>query len=991
MLRNEHPTKQAFSFVFRGTLFLCAYFCPCRSDETLFSLLDTISNWIEVDMPVVLMGDLNARSVDFDDVISNRYGTILQSWSLERGLSRFKPSIGRWTFLRDCYKSIPDHHFGNVLAQERHITTQVIEYFNSLSDHKLLLSEIYTDFESADVVEAPSLWSRYKLKKQSCRVNLEAEIESSWCAIRENIEVMLFSAYIDSSETAQTLVDSANYLFEDWINLLLENSIGKTQRTVHWADGFLNADMIEAAKTCDMAYDVWYCGREGPSSHDLWLTYDVAEVKLRKMVTARRKSLFEDFAEKVSQSSTPEKVRMLASIRKSRSRAQPLLKTDSYSMDSYADHFRLQFRNDLPGEGLKYEGPATQDNDDIIMCFDVPKIWFAIDCLATGKAAGESGLFAEVFKVAPEPFSKILMVLFAFCYRYHVIPTSWRLARIQPVAKKGDLTLINNYRPISLTEIPRKLFEKCLLPVVSSYVEPLSIEQGGFRPQRGCYDQVAVLQEFLSQKEGCLSTTSKRKMADRWCAFLDIKAAYDSVDRSLLWNRCIHIGLPGNLISVLQVLFDNNFSYVALNGKQSGQFPIASGVLQGSLLSPILYSVFIDGLVDYLRLHGPSPQIGGTRMNCLLYADDIALLAESPLDLQELLNLCNNYSIDFRFRFNVQKCAVFTPAKVQPRRYYIYGEAIPIVESFTYLGFEFRVSGIDWDLHFRRMIGRARKTLFGLRDLGCNGNGFSMKANLELYRSLLRPIVEYGLALCPKSELPLLEKFHGECLRIFAGVGKSTCIASIGLFADLENVLYRWQSLNFRFWRSLGRKDSKYFAIKRAEAHFNTSRNRYSIFEAFKCNDLIKKYQRTFGLDRFLEDPSPSFCLSSCKEEYKLNLICQYPSAFVFGRDRSERLLFINWISKLPRKSHRNVILWILNRVGRWLVCPQCHEPGGKQHFESCLLKLSSPEFGPSRLEQMLFESCYDANQAVELLDEIFERIKNSGRVQANVASAVSG
>ena len=65
--------------------------------------------------------------------------------------------------------------------------------------------------------------------------------------------------------------------------------------------------------------------------------------------------------------------------------------------------------------------------------------------------------------------------------------------------KKGDLTKISNYRPISLTEVGRKLFESMLLPAVTDIVEPLSVEQGGFRAHRGTMDQVATLNEWICQ------------------------------------------------------------------------------------------------------------------------------------------------------------------------------------------------------------------------------------------------------------------------------------------------------------------------------------------------------------------------------------------------------------------------------------------------------------------------------------------------------------
>ena len=84
-------------------------------------------------------------------------------------------------------------------------------------------------------------------------------------------------------------------------------------------------------------------------------------------------------------------------------------------------------------------------------------------------------------------------------------------------------------------------------------------------------------------------------------AFLDIKAAYDQVDRSRLWYKLLKRGVPVGFVEILKSLFDANSSFVAFTGVSSEPFPNQSGVLQGSLMSPLLYSVFIDDLVERLN------------------------------------------------------------------------------------------------------------------------------------------------------------------------------------------------------------------------------------------------------------------------------------------------------------------------------------------------------------------------------------------------------
>src|SRR6185437_9042579 len=103
----------------------------------------------------------------------------------------------------------------------------------------------------------------------------------------------------------------------------------------------------------------------------------------------------------------------------------------------------------------------------------------------------------------------------------------------------------------------------------------------------------------------------------------------------------------------------SNESSIILNGKFSEPFPISNGVLQGSILSPFLYSIFINDLCDTLWKN--SNQTGLLNLKwqnipCLLYADDIALIASSTETVQTLLNICSKHAADNNYLFNYNKC-----------------------------------------------------------------------------------------------------------------------------------------------------------------------------------------------------------------------------------------------------------------------------------------------------------------------------------------------
>ncbi|KAG1436554.1 hypothetical protein G6F56_013510 [Rhizopus delemar] len=149
-------------------------------------------------------------------------------------------------------------------------------------------------------------------------------------------------------------------------------------------------------------------------------------------------------------------------------------------------------------------------------------------------------------------------------------------------------------------------------------------------------------------------------------AFLDIKAAYDTVDRRIIWQSMLASSAPKALVSLLANLFDDVMVSVLLNNVVSDPFSPRTGVLQGSVLSPHLYSIYINTLAPLLRsaatasttrvsstspsgppgsLHGSHGLVPGlpfgpptspphsspspTPINCLLYADDVALVGSA--------------------------------------------------------------------------------------------------------------------------------------------------------------------------------------------------------------------------------------------------------------------------------------------------------------------------------------------------------------------------
>lgn len=108
--------------------------------------------------------------------------------------------------------------------------------------------------------------------------------------------------------------------------------------------------------------------------------------------------------------------------------------------------------------------------------------------MATRKAPGKDSLTKEVLIPIWYPLCRVLSDFFTLCYTWAWTPHNYRTAMVVPIFKKGDHTQTSNFRPISLITTFRKLYERCIQPVLLSSMPTLDVAQGGFRSSRGSVD-----------------------------------------------------------------------------------------------------------------------------------------------------------------------------------------------------------------------------------------------------------------------------------------------------------------------------------------------------------------------------------------------------------------------------------------------------------------------------------------------------------------------
>ena len=192
-----------------------------------------------------------------------------------------------------------------------------------------------------------------------------------------------------------------------------------------------------------------------------------------------------------------------------------------------------------------------------------------------------------------------------------------------------------------------------------------------------------------------------------YTCFLDASKAFDRINHWTMFKQLILRDVPVILICILCFWYRSQQLCILWGETRSSFFTISNGVRQGGILSPKLFSVYMDDLSKLLISSGIGCFIDNVCFNHVFYADDLCLMAPCAIALQELLHICHNYSISVDVNFNALKsfCIAFTPKpfKLSLPQVTINSAHIAYTDSIKYLGFTFACSHKDDNDILRQM------------------------------------------------------------------------------------------------------------------------------------------------------------------------------------------------------------------------------------------------------------------------------------------------
>ena len=783
---------------------VCAYFSPTVNVSEITDMLDYVCTHEDVDLERLLfVGDFNARmgvQLTGDSRTNGRYTFFRDNVLKGYHLRLVRPAVGKWTNVSASGKGITDLLLRYASDSSYVVSDLTVHETNSLdgSDHRPMSWSVPIHREY--IMPTIERWNIGRLRIPLYAQKFSDVLHDTFTYTSQNMTSL--SQRFDSpcdDETIQVTINAMYEVFTNWIDFACSVSIGKAYFDVGETCPEFNNDKVQQARRALQLK----CGqvtleKTGTIEYRTKFSeYKIALAEFRQVCKDRRYVLFEDKVETMALAGNVSMFqKTVSAIQKRASRSTSHLDPDCLS--EYAEYFRTTFGAKAKGESVR-EKKFVANVGSCPIDLSEENIVKALGFFKCGKAAGPDNMSAEIIKHESELSCQLLSTLFMTCYKYAMVPEIWCKANVVLVFKnKGEITDVSNYRPISLTCVVRRLFERLMLQYMVPFTENiLHPSQGGFRPGRSTIHQCYALHEIMKAHPKAIH------------AFLDLRAAYDCVNQRILWRDMETYGVSSHMIAVCQALFSSNKVNLVVGGQKGGDILCRRGLLQGSSLSPLLFNLYINSLVGRLDKL-PKMHTHGLSSNSLFFADDGGLHAKTPLVMQCLLDECSKWGIEYGMEFAAQKCAIMTnivtygdvPFRIQ-------GGNIPTVETFVYLGVECNAKGMCFAEKHKERCANVVNTAKFLKTKGMNVRGWRASTRVLAYKVFLRPRMEYGCPLMRDSDgmVSLMEKTQSTVLNMVFSCSRTTSRGALLKLSQIETMESRREKLEYSFFNTLDRRE----------------------------------------------------------------------------------------------------------------------------------------------------------------------------------------
>ena len=351
-------------------------------------------------------------------------------------------------------------------------------------------------------------------------------------------------------------------------------------------------------------------------------------------------------------------------------------------------------------------------------------------------SAGHDELPPFVAKSCIEEFIEPLTYMINESLRTGICPSELKIARVVPIFKSGDPSLLTNYRPISVLSFFSKVFERIVYDSLFDFICTINIlydYQFGFRPGHSTQQAIITLIDKITKSldNGDIVIS----------LFIDLKKAFDTVDHCILLRKLYAYGIRGTMLKWIESYLSGRTQYVVFDGQESEIYGIQCGVPQGSILGPLLFSLYMNDICNVSDI-----------FFAIMYADDTSLVVNGK-DLNALIQLLNTALIDLCTWFKANRLSLNTTKTFymifhRARIKHMSGVADSIVmdntifaktSSLKYLGVivDHKLNWIEHISYVRNKVSKGIGIMYKARRF------LNKKSLLSLYHSYIYPYLIY--------------------------------------------------------------------------------------------------------------------------------------------------------------------------------------------------------------------------------------------------------
>jgi len=446
----------------------------------------------------------------------------------------------------------------------------------------------------------------------------------------------------------------------------------------------------------------------------------------------------------------------------------------------WKDHFQKLYSDNTDNKHIKnFQDKilASANRSANMPLLKVDDIVYAISNQKLGKAAGPDGICTEAFIYGGHRLQLYLCFLFNMFLLHGYVPEAFCQSTIIPLlkCKSGDLSDVNNYRAIALSNSISKILEYLLFAFIDSS-DPSDHYQFGFRKNHSTAICTHVFKKTVNYY--------RQNGSHVFACFIDFNKAFDNVDFWLLFCKLIDSNdscACFNATRLLAFWYSRQLMCVRWQNMCSAFFSVDKGVRQGGILSPFLFRFYIRDLITCITSMSIGCNFGYTKVNLLAYADDLVLLAPSWNALQTLIDAAAFAASKISMTFNTKKtvCMVFNPSS----RGKLVAESFPaftvcncpllFVNQFKYLGHI-----IDNSFSDDRDIAREIKALFTRTNVLCRRfKRCTCLVKLRLFRTFCLCLYDTALwTNFSSGTFNRLASCYSKCLKSFFGYPKYSSV-----------------------------------------------------------------------------------------------------------------------------------------------------------------------------------------------------------------------